>query len=761
MNSRRGNHPAVIHREEHMSIEQTTIRSLRFAIGSVLALAASVAMAQQTPTAGNTSSDGLEEVVVTGSQIRLPDPFAGGQVAMGGRAGILGNLDNLETPFSTTNYTEELARNQQAKSIADVLLNDPNVRVARGFGNFQELYVIRGFPAYSDDMTYNGIYGILPRQFVAAEFVERVEVFRGASAFLNGAAPGGSNLGGTINLVPKRAPDEALTRLTAGYENNAAYNVGIDFGRRFGTDKSTGIRANGEFRDGETSVENQDRQLSVLSFGIDHRGERLRLAADLGYQDHHIDAPRPSVLPSFGATGVPKPPDADTNFAQPWTYTDEKQAFGVVRAEFDITRAVSVWAAAGMRNGKEENVLANPSSDAAGVMTAYRFDNAREDMVYSGEVGLRWDFATGPIEHRIIASGSLFSLDSKNAYAFSNFFTPFTTDLYHPVDAVKPPADFFVGGSLNNPHSTIKTDTSSYALADMLKFADGKFILTVGARNQNLKTDTFDYNSGAKISSYDKSAITPVGGLVFHPTDNWAVFANYIQGLVAGDVAPNLGPNGEHVVNAGQVQDPFEAEQFELGVKFEASTIGASLSFFDITKAFGILQPTEDPSTPGNDVIYRANGEERHKGLEMSVFGQAGERTRIIGGMTWLDAEMTRTQGGFLEGHAPIGAPTTQANLNVEYDVASLHGLTLEARAMYTSDQWADGANTLKVDGWTRYDVGARYTTDIGSHAFTVRARVDNVANENSWISAGGYPGFGYYVLGDPRTYRVSLSYDF
>ena len=84
-------------------------------------------------------------------------------------------------------------RNQQAKSVADVLLNDPNVRVARGFGNFQEVFMIRGFPAYSDDMTYNGIYGILPRQFVAAEYMERVELFRGASAFLNGAAPGGPN----------------------------------------------------------------------------------------------------------------------------------------------------------------------------------------------------------------------------------------------------------------------------------------------------------------------------------------------------------------------------------------------------------------------------------------------------------------------------------------------------------------------------------------------------------------------------------------
>ena len=122
------------------------------------------------------------------------------------------------------------------------------------------------------------------------------------------------------------------------------------------------------------------------------------------------------------------------NFAQPWTFTDEEQLFGVVRAEFDVSTAVAVWAAYGMRHGEEANVLANPTAAPDGFMTAYRFDNAREDDVSSGEVGLRWDFATGPIEHRIILSASTFNIESKNAYAFSDFFSPLVTDLYDPVD---------------------------------------------------------------------------------------------------------------------------------------------------------------------------------------------------------------------------------------------------------------------------------------------------------------------------------------
>ena len=125
-----------------MSIGNHTTCSLRFAIACALALASTVGSAQQ---AG--SDQELEEIIVTGSQIRLPDPFAGGQVAEGGRAGILGNLTTLETPFSSTNYTEELMRNQQAKSVADVLLTDPNGRAARGCGNVQEVFLIRGCPA--------------------------------------------------------------------------------------------------------------------------------------------------------------------------------------------------------------------------------------------------------------------------------------------------------------------------------------------------------------------------------------------------------------------------------------------------------------------------------------------------------------------------------------------------------------------------------------------------------------------------------------
>jgi len=48
------------------------------------------------------------------------DRYAGGQVAKGGRVGLFGNLDLMDTPFNSTNYTAEFMRNLQARSVADV-----------------------------------------------------------------------------------------------------------------------------------------------------------------------------------------------------------------------------------------------------------------------------------------------------------------------------------------------------------------------------------------------------------------------------------------------------------------------------------------------------------------------------------------------------------------------------------------------------------------------------------------------------------------
>jgi len=526
---------------------------------------------------------GAQETVIVeanGSQVELPADYAGGQIARGGRIGLFGNLDIMDTPFNSTNYTAEFIRNKQASSVADVVLSDPGVRVARGFGNFQELYVVRGFPVYSDDVAYNGLYGLLPRQYVAAEFLERLEVFRGANTFLNGAAPGGSGIGGEFNLVPKRAPNIDINRLTVGYENQSQGYAAGDVSRRFGDDRQFGVRVNGARRDGEDSVDNEDLKLSMASIGADYRSEQAKVSVDLGWQDHHIDAPRPSVTPT-GA--VPDTPDASSNFAQRWSFTEEHDFFGVARGEYDFGETAKVWAATGLRTGTEHNILANPTSDPSGILSTYRFDNYRKDLITTSEVGARGEVSTFGVLHRISATGSIFQLNSKNAYGFSAF-SGFAGNLYAPTQSTAPVADFFTGGVLLDPKTTSRVKTSSVALADMLSFADDSVRLMVGGRYQRIAQYGYDYNTGDQLTQYDRKAFTPAVGLVVKPIKQVSVYLNYIEALVQGDVAP-LVSGGIPIRNHDEIFAPFRSRQYEVGVKYDTGTIGGTLALFRVKKS--------------------------------------------------------------------------------------------------------------------------------------------------------------------------------
>lgn len=673
----------------------------------------------------------------------LTQPYAGEQVARGGRVGILGNRDYMETPFTSTSYTSQLIQDQQARSVSDVLQNDPSVRVARGFGNFQELYVVRGFPVYSDDISYNGLYGLLPRQYVAAEFIERVEVFRGANTFLNGAAPGGSGIGGAINILPKRAPNEPLTRLTLGAESGGQAMTHADIARRFGAEERFGVRLNAAKRAGETTVEDEERTLDMFALGLDYQGDNFRLSGDVGHQYHFIDQPRPSVTPNGG---IPSAPDAEDNFAQPWTYSKEKQTFGTLRAEYDFSDAVTGWLAAGVREGEEKNRLASFKAGRSGAGTFYRFDNVREEDVFTSEVGLRARGNTGAVSHEWVMSAAMFDLQARNAYGMSGTLA---ADIHDPFDAAMP-GTTWTGGQMSDPGVTERTHTQSLALADTLGFLDDRLLLTLGARRQGIEAKSYDYNSGDRLSSYNRYKTSPVAGVVYQLTDELSLYANYIEGLVKGDIAP-ASSGGVTIANAGDALEPYVSEQTEVGIKYDGGNLGGSLALFTTDRPFSTVE----------NGVFTDGGEQRNRGIELSVFGEPAYGVRLLGGLTLLDAELTSTQDGLNEGNHAIGVPRTQANIGGEWDVPGSNGLTLTSRVVYTSSQYADAANDLEAPSWTRLDLGARYRMVIDERDVTLRARLDNVTGRDYWASVGGYPNANYLVLGAPRTLSLSATVDF
>ena len=106
-----------------MVVSSVRCSALRRRSATPVGLAVACALAAQgayAQTAGQSSSDDKDQVretvVITanGSQVDLPPDYAGGQVARGGRLGLFGNIDMMNIPFDSTNYTAQYIRDQQA-----------------------------------------------------------------------------------------------------------------------------------------------------------------------------------------------------------------------------------------------------------------------------------------------------------------------------------------------------------------------------------------------------------------------------------------------------------------------------------------------------------------------------------------------------------------------------------------------------------------------------------------------------------------------
>ena len=725
---------------------------------SAIILGASQAALAQTDLMVDTQSDTpsvvLDTIVVTSSADAsadgLPDAYEGGQVATGSRVGILGNQDIMDTPFSTTSYTNEYIANQQAQSVGDLLKKDPTVRVARGFGNFQEAYFMRGFITTSDDTMFNGLYGILPRQYIATELFERVEVQRGASAMLNGAAPSGGNAGGTINLLPKRASNAPLRQLTLGYGQGDQGKVAVDVSDRFGTEDAFGVRFNAAYQDGDSAIDDESSTLGLAALGLDYKGEQYRLSADLGWQDNKLKETRPSVNLG-GVSSIPKAPDGSKNWAQPWTYSDEKDIFGTIRGEYDFNDTLTAYGAYGIRRGDEDNSLSDltvTNNDGSG--TTSRFDNIREDKVQRAEIGLRGKLQTGKIGHDWVLAADIYDQEEKGAYAF---YSARPTNLYNPTKYRDNTGSNKAGsgGNLDNPKLTNEKQLQSFALADTISLFDDKLKTTLGVRHQNIKTTSYHANTQAETAHYDKSEWTPSIGIVYQPNMDWSFYGNYIESLAPGKTAPQTNNNAP-VTNAGQALDPYVSEQTEIGVKYDNGLIGSSLAIYRTDAA-------RDYIDASNTLI--SAGKNRHQGVELTVFGSPSENMRLNAGVSYLSAKQKDTGDAALDGNKVIGLPTLQSNVNLEYDVAALEGLTLTGDIIHTGARYADNANTLKVDGYTTLDLGARYKTVLAGQDVTLKGMVINVTGEDYWQSVGGYTDAGYLNAGEPMALKVSATFDF
>jgi iron complex outermembrane receptor protein len=691
---------------------------------------------ERLPTQGSGTVQ-LPTVTVTGRNGALSAPYAGGQVAEGGGLGMLGRRGVMDTPFNQTSYTDTLIADQQARSVADVTRNDASVRSTWADGSYSNQFFIRGFPMANSDISVNGLYGLVPYQMAGTSWVERLEVLKGPSALLSGVPPQGS-IGGAINLVTKRAGDEPLTRLTLGYVSDSQFGPRVDLSRRFGEDKQWGIRFNGAYSNGDAAGDHQSSEMVETMLGVDYRGERLRLSADLGHQEIHGNNPSRPVYARAGFQ-IPRAPSASADLGQSYYYADGEDTFGLFRAEYDITDDLTAYVTGGARRNDFRGLYNfTYIRNRAGDTDANVYFQPTYAESYTGETGLRGRFVTGPVRHEVTLSATRLV---NELGAMAPVVQTYTGNLYTTTDAVFPN----LAGRARSSPRTSEAHFTSYALADTLSVLDDRLQLILGLRHQQVEQRSWNATTGLRTASYDESAVTPAFGLVVKPWSNVSLYANYIEGLSQGPTAPT------NARNVGEAFAPIRSRQYEVGAKWDLGSVLTTLSLFQIEQPSGMLNTATG--------LYGVDGETRNRGIELNAFGEALPGLRVLAGIALMDGEQTKTAGGATDGRKAVGVPSVQMNAGLDWDVSFLPGLSLGGRVIHTAKQYASADNSQSIPDWTRMDLGARYTfLRNGNKPVTVRATVENVFNDSYWAAASS--SFGL-ARGAPRTVLLSTSFDF
>ncbi|EJM4065996.1 TonB-dependent siderophore receptor [Salmonella enterica] len=662
-----------------------------------------------------------------------------GELSKQANIGLLGNKDIHDTPFSIKGYTSKYIEDRQAKSLGDVIKNDSSVRVTAPSGGILDSFMIRGFPIGEGnigEIALNGVYGVAPNYQLLPQYLERVELLKGPGAGLYGMSPNGG-VGGVINAVTKRATAQDIKQLTTTWESNNQLGVYVDVGNSWVNPDGEmwGVRFNGGGSGGALALDNANKNTALGALAFDYEKGGFRASLDLLDQYQRVRSPNRPFAVSAGID-VPDAPDGKTNIAQKGMWWKIRDQGALLHTEYDINDNVTVFANAGggrsmvSRMSEQTPNIINDKGDVVSTITNYRFNVNR----YILETGARGYFTTGSIDHQMTLQTNYYHdrlavAGTRGQTLYSNIYSPSDVDFIIPSAPVRVP-------------KISSSQLSGLAFADTMTLLDGSVDITPGVRFQRVRSDNFAAN-GDRSSTYDESAVTPMLGLVYRPWKPVSLYANYIEGLSKGDVAPGTAQN------AGQVMRPYRSRQYEVGIKYDEAGIQSSLALFQITKPSGAIDSNN---------TFNSNSEQRNRGIELNISHEPLDNLRMSGSLSLIDAELIKSPTSGVRGNKPVGVSPVQANAGVEYDLPVLRGLSLNSHVNYSGKQYVNQANTQSIRSWTTVDMGAAYKTRVYGTPATFRFDVQNVLDRHYWAGVASYSTI---AQGAPRTFLASVTVDF
>lgn len=707
-------------------------RTLTPVMAALLGLAAT-AQAQQT----------LPEVKIQEAASERDGAAAQGyRPAQVRQLGPLADLPLLDTPFSVHVTTGELLQNLQASKPDDAFRYNPVVQLQGPQSRFFTSVAMRGFSVGSTKRI-DGVPSTTTYVNTDLEDKERIEVLTGLSGFLHGSG----NVGGTINYVLKRPVYQPLARVTAGITEGSNLRVHGDFGGALDADGRLAYRLNAVAQDGDLRLDGQSLRRGLVSGALDwNLSDRLQLQFDASRSIYHMKGSEPFWDVDPGAA-FPAAPDLHRSYGQPFTRTDTTQTQWGARVTWRASEALTVRTGLTQRKSDIDLIAAN-NLFVTGAPGRYRVQASAWDYpdvkALGGFALVDGKLQTGSLRHKITAGW----------YGDHDERTPFLSSAGGWATLTSAPMDIAAPTALTAPAFTIagpkyiaqRSRYGNWVLGDHVEF-NAQWSALVGLTHASI-TDTSYNAAGATTARYGDSRTTPSLAVLFKPAEHITLYANYMESLEKGGTAP-LTAGGRAVVNAGAILPPLLSKQAEVGVKAELGNMLLTGALFQIDKGLQYTDTTTHPAAP----VYVQDGRQVHKGLEFTASGRALPGLTLWGGVTLLDAQVTRqTATPALQGKTPANVAEVQAKLYAEYDIAAVPGLALTGGVLYTGRQQRDALNTQQLPAYTLLDAGLRHVAKVSGKPVVWRLSVANLTDKQYWLN-------GTY-LGRPRTVSLSAQVD-
>lgn len=681
----------------------------------------------------------LEPVVVSAPRdAERPAGFAAREATLG----PLGSRPLLDTPYSISVVTRDMVENQQASSLTDLMKYLPSTQMEARGGMDVGRPQSRGMRG--DVVANNHLDGLNVVGTTAwpMEMMERVEVING----LTGALYGPASPAGNFNFVQKRPTREPLRRLTLGYRSREAVSLHGDLGGRLGADGQFGYRLNLLTEDGESFVRGSDLDRKLAALALD-----LQIARDtrLEFNASHYRFDKFGLPGSFAyntSQRLPDAPDASRpGYGQPYTGMELETNTLSLRLLHAFSNDWKLSAALGRQLADRYLATATNTlqGDAGDYSTRTSSGVAGRFIVDSYQASLNGSVSAAGLRHDLLVSATgydwaIHSAVDSQAYPLGNasFDAP---QIYPDPGFLKDGPRYYAG----------HTRVQALSIGDTIQIHPQWSLMLLGSQAR-LKSDSFNA-SGARTADYAKSGFSSTASLTYKPRTDISTYIAYADTLQEGATAPDTAGNPNAVLS------PYRSRQYEWGAKFASEGLNAGLAIFQIDRPFAYT---------GSDNVFRVQGRQRNRGIELSLGGEVDARWSLYGGVTALNAKLGQTANAATSGKRMVGVPRLQASLLAEYRVAERPGLVLTGNLRHTGRRAINTENTADVKAYSLLDLGLRYSHRLLDRPTTWRLAINNVTDERYWaaIFPGNIDGgvaAGSAFIGEPREARLSVSVDF